>query len=110
MALHLGAVRTIQAFKAQAVTQKDSLRTNFETTRFPADRWRDARFRRSLPALVPQDLVILSGSIAENIRFVRPEPSLEQVRRPRPKGRLIASQRADAPEEYNTARLARSDL
>lgn len=38
-------------------------------------------------ALVPQDLIIFSGSIAENIRFVRPEASLEQVRRSRPKRR-----------------------
>ena len=40
---------------------------------------------------MPQDLVIFSSSIAENIRFVRPEASLDQVRGPRPKRRLIAS-------------------
>jgi hypothetical protein len=86
----------MQAFKAEVVTQKDLPRTNFETARFAADGRCGARFRQSRPALVPQDLVILSGSIAENIRFVRPDLSLEQVRRPRPKRRLIASLHAAA--------------
>lgn len=43
-----------------------------------------------------QDLVIFSGTIAENICFVRPEATLEQMRRPRPKRRLITSLRAAA--------------
>lgn len=48
-----------------------------------------------------QDLVILSGSIAENIRFVRPEASLEKV------AQALAKAAADwftAPprEEYET--------
>jgi ATP-binding cassette subfamily B protein len=88
----------MQAFEAEAVTQKDSLETNFEATRFAVTTRATlgpAKLRRQF-ALVPQDLVIFSGSIAENIRFVRPEASLDQVRRPRPKRRLIASPRAAA--------------
>jgi ATP-binding cassette subfamily B protein len=58
---------------------------------------------------VPQDLVIFSGSIAENIRFVRPEASLDQVRRPRPKRRLIASSRAAARRMRHFRWQAESD-
>jgi hypothetical protein len=37
MALHPGvAVSTMQAFEAEAVTQKDSIEMNFEATRFAA--------------------------------------------------------------------------
>lgn len=56
----------------------------FEATRFvtAACATLDPLNLRRRLALVPQDLFILSGSIAENICFVRPETSLEQVGRP----------------------------
>lgn len=66
----------MQAFEAEAVTEKDLLETNFEATRFAAtarETLDPVNLRRQF-ALVPQDLVIFSGSIAENIRFVGRRP------------------------------------
>src|SRR5690348_10315297 len=89
------APRTIQAFEAGAVTPKDSLGANFEATRLRHDGTRDARSRQSEATVRPRasGLVILSGSIAENIRFVRPRPRSNRLRRLWPKRRLIGSHR-----------------
>jgi ABC-type multidrug transport system fused ATPase/permease subunit len=61
-------------------------------------------------ALVPQDLVILSGSIAENIRLqsVRMRRWNGREGRDQSGGRLLHS--VPPPEEYDTDRQARSDL
>jgi len=79
--LHVGAARAVQAFDAGAVTPKDSLEINFEATRLRQYGTRDARPRQSEAAVRPRasGLVILSGSIAENIHFVRRRPPHEQV-------------------------------
>ena len=59
----------MQAFEAEVVTQKRFARNEFEATRFAAiaRATLDAANLRRQFALVPQDLVIFSGSIAENI-------------------------------------------
>jgi len=93
--LHVGAARAIQAFDAGAVTPKDSLEINFEATRLRQYGTRGARPRQSEAAVRPRasGLVILSGSIAENIHFVRRRPRTNRLRRLWPERRLIGSQR-----------------
>ena len=60
------------AFEAEAVT-KDSLKTDFEALASQATARRGSIGQSQAPqfAVAPQDLVILFGSIAENIRVVR---------------------------------------
>lgn len=74
-------MRIFEVFETWAVTRR--IRSNeFEAIRFAATvrATLDPLNLRRRFALLSQDLFILSGSIAENICFVRPETSLEAGR------------------------------